>query len=227
MLNRSAYYKQHAFDSKLGSKSKSKHPRYILSSLHSSSSNWKQRLEPFPIHPVAVSTPSFRQVCSRRFQISSGGCPGVLEPRSLTYPTSACERSSLCQRHAPLSTLPLSFLFPLPPPFSPLLSPPSCVPRTFFRPIFSLRPDAAFQTERPGVLSSSEFFHAHPVAYPRKCSNYSRNSRNFAMDDEECPRWSGGKCLFWWSIFVCIMRYRNCRFSLIVSSRSGYDEDPR
>lgn len=42
MLNRSAYYKQHAFDSKLGSKSKSKHPRYILSSLHSSSSNWKQ-----------------------------------------------------------------------------------------------------------------------------------------------------------------------------------------
>lgn len=42
MLNRSAYYKQHAFDSKLGSKSKSKHPRYILSSLHSSFSNWKQ-----------------------------------------------------------------------------------------------------------------------------------------------------------------------------------------
>lgn len=81
----------------------------------------------------------------------------LLEPRSLTYPTAACEGSSLCQRHAPLSTLPLSFFFPS---FPTVLatSPSPRVPRTFFRLVFRFCQTPLFKRKNP--RHSSDFFDA-------------------------------------------------------------------
>lgn len=148
-------------------------------------------MEPFHRSPSTVAallpllSVKFAAVVSRyRAEWASGGrgCPGVflLEPRSLTYPTAACEGSSLCQRHAPLSTLPLSFFFPS----FPAVLPPAFLERSS---------DSSFASARRfsnGKTRHSFVFRLlwRPVAYPRKCSNYSRNSRNFAMDDEECSR---------------------------------------